>query len=408
MSLQSSPSVVIVTMAFPAPSEAFAGVEVRNLIKAGADVVVQALRPPHRMTTRLVNDQQLDGVAITHMNAGTPFRALLFACRHPVMVAATLLWLIRHGWRSPLHFVRGFALLPRCLEVFAHCLRRPPDVVHLFWGHYPATVGYMARRWLPGTHVSTSLGAYDLLLEYEPGVDVARHADSVWTQADCNRAALLAAGIDQARLHVLIRGVDREQVSGCESGHRVPAQVVAVARLEPNKGLDDVLRAFALAAADRPGARLAIVGEGSELRALQELAASLRIDERTEFHGALPHSRVIQILAESEVFMLLSRNPSERLPNALKEAMACGCICIVTRTPGIEEIAGAWSKPCVVEQGDWRAAAAHLREAFRDPAAWEQDRQAARRYVLDNLDARSAARHRLWVWTGDRTRSCAA
>lgn len=396
------PSVVIVTMAFPVPSEAFAGVEVRALQRSGARVAVHALRPPHRMTTSLIGDWGLSGVAVTHLSVGTLGRSLLFALRHPQMAFATLLWLVRCGWRSAGQLARGIALLPRCFEIFLDCLRDPPDVLHLFWGHYPATVGYMAKRWLHGTHVSASLGAYDLLLRYGPGIDVARRADSVWTQADCNRVALLAAGIPRGRSHVLVRGVDRAQVSeiGPHGRKRVTGQVTAVARLERNKGVDDVLRAFAVAAADRPEARLVLIGEGPELAALRRLAAELGIETRVEFQGAQPHSAVIRTLFETDVFMLLSRNPSERLPNALKEAMACGCICIVTRTPGIEEITAAWSKPCIVRQGDWGAAAHFLREILARPDDWEQDRRAAQHYVFERLDADVAALERLQVWTG--------
>ena len=43
-------------------------------------------------------------------------------------------------------------------------------------------------------------------------------------------------------------------------------------------------------------------------------------------------------MAESRYFIFLSNKKSERLPNVLKEAMQCGCVCISSKTKGIEEL----------------------------------------------------------------------
>lgn len=400
-------SVLVVTMAFPVPSEAFAGVEVRALRNMGVRVRVAALRLRHRMNDELLRDWRLSDMEVTHWSIHTFLRACGFLIRHPWMAAGTAGWLVRHGWRRPALLVRGMLLLPRSLEVFADCLRRPPEVLHLFWGHYTATIAYMVLRWMPGTHVSTALGAYDLLLNYGPGLEVARNAHSVWTQAECNREPLLRAGVRADRLHVLVRGIDAAQV-GAAPAKGSDAPVVVVARLEENKGVDDALRAFADAAQDHHGVRLVVVGEGPQEGSLRSLAASLGIARRVDFMGAVSHSRVFELLARAGTFLLLSRNPSERLPNALKEAMACRCICIVTRTPGLDELSAAWSRPLVVEQGDWNAAASLLRAVLDSPDSLESDRDAGRAFVIDRLDAREVARRRIAVWVTPGEPPCAA
>jgi len=403
----SSPSVLVVTMAFPAPSEAFAGVEVRALRKLGVKVRVAALRFRHRMNDELLRDWRLGDVVVTHWSKHTILRACGFLVRHPRMVAETVGWLVRHGWRRPATLSRGILLLPRSFEIFADCLRRPPEVLHLFWGHYTATIAHMALRWMPGIHVSTALGAYDLLLDYGPGLDVARSAHSVWTQAECNREPLSRAGVRADRLRVVVRGIDAAQV-GAAQVKQPDAPVVVIARLEENKGVDDALRAFAGAAEDHHGVRLVVVGEGPQEGSLRSLAARLGIERRVDFMGAVSHSRVFELLQRAGTFLLLSRNPSERLPNALKEAMACRCICIVTQTPGLEEISAAWSRPLVVEQGNWKAAAALLRAVLDSPGSWESDRDAGRAFVIDRLDASEVARKRIAVWMALGGSSCAA
>jgi len=399
--------VLWVTMAFPAPSEAFAGVEVRALRRLGVEVRIAALRTRHRMTDVLIRDWGLDDTALTHWSWRTLPGALAFGARHPWMTVEVVAWLIHKGWRRPGSLMRALLLLPRCLEIFGACLRERPDVVHLFWGHFPATIGHMALRWMPQTHVSTALGAYDLLLEYGPGLDVARHAHSVWTQAMCNREPLSNAGVPVTRLHVLMRGVDTAQVGDAPVKER-EAPVVVVARLEANKGVDDALRAFARGAEGHPNVRLLVAGEGPQAEQLRMLAAGLGIGRRVEFVGAVSHSRVFELLRRAGTFLLLSRNPSERLPNALKEAMACRCICIVTRTPGLDELSAAWSRPLVVEQGDWNAAASLLRAVLDSPDSLESDRDAGRAFVIDRLDAREVARRRIAVWVTPGEPPCAA
>ena len=59
--------VVYVTMGFPTPYETFAANDVRALRRAGVDVTVFSLRPPHAEASALVRQWRLDGVGISHI-----------------------------------------------------------------------------------------------------------------------------------------------------------------------------------------------------------------------------------------------------------------------------------------------------------------------------------------------------
>ena len=48
--------------------------------------------------------------------------------------------------------------------------------------------------------------------------------------------------------------------------------------------------------------------------------------------------KLIDIYMKSNIFIMTSTKDGEVLPNALKEAMCAGCICITTKTLGIEEL----------------------------------------------------------------------
>ena len=56
------------------------------------------------------------------------------------------------------------ALIPMSFYMFEKLKKEKPDIVHLFWGHYPSLVGYLVKKNMPDTKLSQFLGAYDLVL----------------------------------------------------------------------------------------------------------------------------------------------------------------------------------------------------------------------------------------------------
>ena len=96
--------------------------------------------------------------------------------------------------------------------------------------------------------------------------------------------------------------------------------------------------------------------------------------------------------------MLLSEWYAERLPNVVKEAMACRCVCIVSDTPGIMELMQPFAHRYVVPAREWQQAADCLEQVLADPARFEADREAGQRFVFTRLDADGVARAKIDVW----------
>ncbi len=96
--------------------------------------------------------------------------------------------------------------------------------------------------------------------------------------------------------------------------------LVAVGRLEPVKGYDNLLAAFARAHARQPGAQLVFVGDGSCRAALECQAGQLGIADAVRFAGMCENP--YPWMSGADAFVLSSY--SEGFPNALIEAMACG------------------------------------------------------------------------------------
>jgi glycosyltransferase involved in cell wall biosynthesis len=133
--------------------------------------------------------------------------------------------------------------------------------------------------------------------------------------------------VPEARLQMVAGAVDAERYSPASE----PAQfdAIAVQRLDPRKGLLDLLDAFALL----PGATLAIVGEGPMRPALEEKLQQLKLGDRVKLLGE--SKQIESLLRRSRVFANASYE--EGMPNAVLEAMATGLPVAATRVAGTSE-----------------------------------------------------------------------
>lgn len=96
--------------------------------------------------------------------------------------------------------------------------------------------------------------------------------------------------------------------------------VVAAGRLEPEKGFDRLLQAFAIATEKRPDWRLAIFGEGSQRQPLEQKARRLGLADQVEMPGWV--RPLADRLAGATFFCLSSHY--EGFPSVLLESMSMG------------------------------------------------------------------------------------
>ena len=148
---------------------------------------------------------------------------------------------------------------------------------------------------------------------------------------------------------------------------------VCVGYLGEQKNQGAVIRAFAQSAPDDWS--LAIVGDGPDRQVLEVLAAELGLGSRVEFTGAVLD--VYEILMRARVFAFASR--SEGFPNALAEAMACGCACIAYDCPtGPAELIEHDESGLLVKLDNEQVLATGMQQLMRDAALRERLGSAAR------------------------------
>src|SRR5688572_13475657 len=141
--------------------------------------------------------------------------------------------------------------------------------------------------------------------------------------------------------------------------------VVAMGRLGPEKGFDDLIRAFARSRTRAPDWSLVILGEGEERGYLLTLAHQLGVESAVELPGRVREPT--SILRDADVFVLSSR--VEGFPNALLEAMAVGLAVIATDCPfGPRRIVRHNVDGLLVPPGDVDALASAMGELMSDDA----------------------------------------
>jgi glycosyltransferase involved in cell wall biosynthesis len=208
---------------------------------------------------------------------------------------------------------------------------------------------------------------------------------------DSERGRVIENGVDATGLD---RGQPRAVAERARIRERlaVPAEAFVwafVGRLEPQKGVDVLLDAYARAhgpaAAGSPArpARLWIAGDGSERPALEARAASLGIAGQVHFAGAVLDASPFYWGADG--FALLSR--WEGLPLALLEAQAAALPVVAAAAGGIPEAIMDGTTGLLVPREDPLAAAAALLRV-------EDDADLARRL---GYEAARQAREE-WSW----------
>jgi glycosyltransferase involved in cell wall biosynthesis len=128
-----------------------------------------------------------------------------------------------------------------------------------------------------------------------------------------------------------LTGFDQPQYGPKSSGLRV----LYVGRVEPLKGLDNLIRALPRT----EGVTAKIVGDGQSLPELRSLASELDVDSRVSFEGWMDHEELPLYYYNADVFIHPARLP-EPFGRTLLESMQCGTPAIVSDIGGPPWVVG--------------------------------------------------------------------
>lgn len=295
-----------------------------------------------------------------------------------------------------------------------------PDVVHV-QSHFPVGRGLLAAASGAGyPAVATNHFMPENLLEHARVPDRLADRVSAWAWRDLARvfaaAGVLTAPTPRAVEMLAARtglparavscGIDLDRFGGAGAPDPVPT-VLFVGRLEREKRVDELIRAFALLGGR---ARLEVVGDGTRRAGWTELARDLGQASRVRFRGTVDDDELVAAYRRCSVFAMPGVAELQSLVTL--EAMAAGRPVVAADAVALPHLVRPGLTGLLHRPGDVAGLAAALTSLLGDPQARERmgaaGRELVARHAIDQtLDAfeavyasaRSAAGTRV-TWAG--------
>lgn len=215
-----------------------------------------------------------------------------------------------------------------------------------------------------------------------------RMADAIIVNSNAVRRDLAANwDVPDDRMSLCYNGIETSIFNPGTTDLRSAPQreivIGAVCALRPEKRLDTLIAAFA--ALDRRAwpVKLLIVGSGGMLESLRAQARDLGLMDVVRFEPT--SSRVADWMRQIDIFVLSSE--SESFPNALLEAMACGCCPIASSVGGVPELITDGQNGLLCTPNDVDQFSAALRRVVADAPLRDRLRLAAARAARDEFSA---------------------
>lgn len=235
-------------------------------------------------------------------------------------------------------------------------------------------------------------------LQYLLGRATARRADLVLAPSRRTARELEEDyGVERAEVVPNATGAPIESRGSVARAAERSDRFLYVGRLRIRKGVEVLLEALALCAAQGEELALDVVGDGERLDFLRRRAAELGLRE-VRFLGRRSASQIRQALAEARALVVPSTY--EGMPLVILEAMECGCPVVATAVSGIPEVVEDGESGWLVPPEDAASLAAALVEVEAEEALARGRRGAE---LLEEL-YRPARVARLWQELVERAR----
>jgi glycosyltransferase involved in cell wall biosynthesis len=144
--------------------------------------------------------------------------------------------------------------------------------------------------------------------------------------------------------------------------------LVAIGRLEPVKGFDQLLHALHAAIGQESDWRCTIFGRGPELQALEQTAAALKLNDRVRFGGYV--SAAAEIWANHHLFISCAFD--EGVPMTIPEAMLAGRPALATCVGGAEKWIHDGETGYLCAAPTLELLASSVARAWRERSRWQE------------------------------------
>jgi len=315
-------------------AETYASNLSRQLVMHGHEVEVLCASPPREPGSYRIDEVRITRMPVTGWLYGTPILSRL-----PQRLLHLRSDLIHAGFPSPYNAF--------CASLISRVTHTPSV---LTW-HNDLPPVTAAAKALVYAHNNFILPAY--IRNFEAIISTSsRYAKSSQTlRKHFGRVRIIPNGVDCQRFHPNAKP-DRIKRTYDLENRKTILFVGALTRWHYYKGLDVLIRAFALATRHREDVALVIVGEGDMKRTYQRLCKDFDLGKMTIFAGNVSDQDLPAHYAASDFLILPSRDRSEGFGLTILEANACGKPAIGSNVGGIPDVIQAGFNGLLVPPND--------------------------------------------------------
>lgn len=187
---------------------------------------------------------------------------------------------------------------------------------------------------------------------------------------------VLKYGVEAAKVDVIANGVDVERFRPGDGAS--PRQAVYVGRIEDvQKNVFLLPKILARAMTHDSEAHLTVVGSGPDFDCLRDCFVGAGLKDHVEMTGLVDPEEIPALLRKNGVFILPTR--FEGSSNSTLEAMASGCVPVVSRLEGItDHMVADGQSGYLSAPGDWRGMGENWGCLMSSEADWRRMQLAAR------------------------------
>ena len=205
---------------------------------------------------------------------------------------------------------------------------------------------------------------------------------------------LQALGCPAHKIRVVHLGIDLGRIPFAERHLAAdgPIEILVSSSLRPKKGVLDAIEAFAAVAGDFPRARLRLLGDGPQRRAIRDRIRHHRLESRVVMEGYVPYERHLAALRDAHLLLAPSRTAADGdseggAPVGLIEAQASGLPIVSTRHADIPEVVVAGSSGLLSPEYDLESLVRNLHWMLAHPEQWPEMGRNGRRHMEREFDA---------------------
>lgn len=190
--------------------------------------------------------------------------------------------------------------------------------------------------------------------------------------------------VDMNKVLVLSKGIDLVKFGNQNTANPTKISAIVTRSLSPEYRHDIILKAFAILNQNGIDFDLTIVGDGSQLAKLKNLAKNLGVANKVNFTGRILNTALPKLLQEANIYIAMPI--TEGVSASLFEAMATNCYPIVSDIPGNQSWITHLKNGQLVPVDDFEKLAAEIIWSFENKEYRAEAVSKNRVFVTKNMD----------------------